>query len=236
MNQFTASWTQLFVAIVFLALLYLILMTASRVTGRSNLFGRFSERIHNFLELLLKIFEPISLLLITVLFVAINPLIHGLIVLLILIFTFGLIRNYVYSWLFAVAHHLNVGQRIQVDGTKGVIKDMQRLGLTLQTKNGAKFIQYSSLMQGGYMILKGEEIGGLHQLVLSPNGEDAPTFQKIKNRLFSCPYVDWNYKPKINTAGKDARINVQLLLREEQHLSHLKRLIEEWGYNCTVSK
>ncbi len=237
MEEFTSSWAELFFTILLLVGLYLLLMVLSDLIRRSNLFGKYNEPVHNFLELLIKIFEPLSILIGTVVFVSINPIIHGALVGLLIVFTFSLLKNYVHGRLFLIAHKLKVGQRIEVQNVKGVISDMQRMGLTLQTKNGSRFIHYSSLMAEGYLLLKGEEIGGLHNIILSPKVEgEMPGQQIIRNKLFACPYIDWNFIPKINTVEKEDKLKIQVLLREEQHLSHLTRLINEWGCETRLSK
>jgi len=231
------SWGDWLLALALLIGLYFGLMLFLEVLRRVQFFGRFQKRAIYLLDILLKLYEPIVVTILLVLFVFINPYLHGLFVAFLLLVGYFPIKNYMNGRVFLWSNELEIGNRIQVDENTGVIQDMGRLGLSLQTKNGLRFINYSNLLQDGYMMLKGDRVGGLHQIQVEiPEDQKVSEKDILQKKLFACPYIDWTWKPKIiNDHEKENSFMIQLMIREDQHLQYLVQLIKEWGYECYIA-
>ena len=198
MEEYTLSWGFCFFCFILLVGFYFALLILSRIVRRTNFFGEAQHRIDSALQFALKIYEPVALTILLVMVVLVNPIIHGLIALFFLVLGYMPIKNYISGQLFLLAHNLKKGQRVKIGESTGVIERMGRIGLYLQTAEGARFINYSSLLSDGYMMLKGAKIGGLHQLQIRPKEiGKVDHLAAIRNKLFSCPYIDWNLKPNV---------------------------------------
>jgi len=237
MEIYTLSWGFCFFCFILLIGLYFGLLILSRIVRRTNFFGEAQNQIDKALQFALKIYEPVALTILLVIVVLVNPILHGLIALIFLVLGYTPIKNYISGQLFLLAHNLNKGQRVKVGDSTGVIDRMGRTGLYLQTAEGARFINYSSLLSDGYMMLKGEKIGGLHELQIRPKDTaKGDHLSVIQNKLFSCPYIDWNLKPNVKKEEEtEDSYQVQVLVREDQHINYLMQLINEWGYDCSLA-
>jgi len=198
LEAYTISWSFWFFALVAAVVLYFVLRLLENVLDRVNVFGERQKNATEVLRIILRLYEPAAVLFLLVGFVFINPLLHGLLVAFIFALAFYPVKNYVNGRLFLLAHQLQEGQRIQVNEMSGIIRDLGRLGISLQTPEGLRFINYTTLLSDGYLLLKGEKIGRLHQLSISAGtGKEALTIASLNNRLFSCPYIDWSLRPEI---------------------------------------
>jgi len=238
MSKYIISWGDWLLALAFLIGLYFGLMILLEILRRVQFLGRFQKRAIYFLDILLKLYEPIVVTILLVMFVFINPYLHGLFAAFLLLVAYFPIKNYMNGRVFLWSNELEKGNRIKVDQSTGVIQDMGRLGLSLQTQDGLRFVNYTSLLQNGYMLLKGDRVGGLHQIHIEiPDDQKTTEKDILQKRLFACPYIDWTLKPKIiKDHGKENSFIVQLMIREDRHLQYLLQLIKEWGYECNVAE
>ncbi|MFK7806796.1 MAG: hypothetical protein AB8F74_03250 [Saprospiraceae bacterium] len=237
LEEFTISWSfWLFVAIS-LIVLYWAIKLLEGMLERVNILGTRQKAVLEVLHIILRLFEPAAILFLIAGFIFINPFLHGLLAALVFVLAFYPVKNYINGRLFLLAHQLQNGQRIKINETSGIIRNLGRLGLSLQTQEGIRFINYTTLLSDGYLFLKGEKIGRLHQLLITPGEDiDALSATKLNNHFFSCPYIDWSVKPEIKKeedAGENG-FQAQILIRENKHLKSLTELIQEWGYGCTV--
>ncbi|MFT5261655.1 MAG: hypothetical protein ACI8YQ_000380 [Polaribacter sp.] len=236
LEEYTISWTLWFFALLAVVGLYFVLRLLANILDRVNVLGKRQRPAREVLNVVLRLYEPAASLFLLVGFVFINILLHGLLVIFVFILAFYPVKNYVNGRLFLLAHKLQEGQRIRVNEMSGIIRDLGRLGVSLQTSEGLRFINYTTLLSDGYLLLKGEKIGRLHQLSISSGAEiEALTVSSLKNRLFSCPYIDWSLRPEIkeDDEGKGGLL-AQVLVREDAHLRSLVELVREWGYGCVV--
>jgi hypothetical protein len=232
-------WGDLLTATIVLLALYFFLQFAHRVLGRAFFLGRFQEPVRRAIHNLRLVYELLVLLVIGGIFVLINPLFHGLLLVLLIFAGFAQIRNYVSGQIVQSNPHVVIGKRIRVDKLKGIIADLGRLNLQLQTREGLHYIGYARLLSEGYTLISGDEVGGLYQLQVRPLDSETNVdhIPLLLDKLASAPYLDWNHKPELRPSPKDPElINARLLVREENHLHELAALIGEWGYECRVKE
>lgn len=237
LEEYTISWSLWFFALLAVVVLYFVLRLLANVLDRVNVLGKRQKSATEVLNVILRLYEPAAILFLLVGFVFINLFIHGLLVAFIFVLAFYPVKDYVNGRLFLLAHQLHEGQRIQVNEISGIIRDLGRLGISLQTQEGLRFINYTTLLSDGYLLLKGEKIGRLHQLSISSSEAEGAglTVSSLNNRLFSCPYIDWSLRPEIKADEKEkGNLLAQVLVREDAHLKSLVELIREWGYRCVV--
>ena len=237
MNKYIISWGDWLLALGLLIGFYFVLMILLGILRRVHFLGQFQKRVVHFLDVLLKLYEPIVATILLIMFVFINPYIHGLFAAFLLLVCYFPVKNYMNGRVFLWSNELEKGNRIQVEQSTGVIQDLGRLGLSLQTKGGLRFINYSNLLQDGYMLLKGDRVGCLHQIEIHvPDDHKTTKKDFLQKRLFACPYIDWTWKPRIISSHESEKnFIVQLMIREDQHLQYLVDLIREWGYECSAA-
>lgn len=233
------SWGEwLTVGLVLLAF-YLILIFVVELIHRTSLLGRQQAPFEHVLQRILLIYEPLVVLLLGGLFIMINPILHGLIIGALFIGTFAHIRNYMCGILIQFDNDIKEGNRLKSNSASGIIAHTNRIGLKLRTNKGLQFINYSKLLENGYMLLSGEEVGGFYALNITPLEEAGKInhLTRLFDLLTTAPYLDSRHKPELTPPMTvDAPINARVMVKEERHLYDLMTLIKEWGYQCKLTK
>ncbi len=232
------TWVNFLFACAFIIGLYFILVLLAGLLKRLKFKGRFFIAINNLVDIILQLYEPLAVILIVVLFIMINPWVHGILIAILGAVSYMPIRHYINGRIFLLNNELKEGQRIKIKETSGIIQQISRLGLSMQTQGGLRFFNYSTIFAEGYTLLKGERVGQLHKirLHLTESTEDDHK-HIIDEKLQVCPYIDWSIKPKVDYEETKEKILIsQLLVREEKHLGYLTQLIKEWGYECSLEK
>jgi hypothetical protein len=229
------NWFDLGVAALFLLLVYFLLQFLQRIIVRAGFLKNLRFNIQNDIHKLLLFYEPLVFVILIGIFVFINPVLHGTLLLLLVLLAFKQLRNYMSGRVIQINKSLSAGKKIKVNAQQGVISAVGRQGIELQTDEGLHFIPYLHLQEKGYTIISGQEIGGFYQLEIIPQSEkekSAVHLERLMNLLASTPYLDMQFKPELSVSGET--IQARVLLKEENHLSALLPLIEDWGYQAKV--
>lgn len=227
------SWWRFFLLALALLGVYFLLRFFVQLLGRVSLpwleLGP-TRKVVRYIQML---YEPLAILLAATLFFLVHPVSNGLLLLLIGLATFSHIRNYFSGKLIALQSNLHVGIRIRVGDKQGRISHLGRLGIRLQSNDGQHYLNYGQLLAAGYTLVSGQEVGGLYQLRVTP--QQAMQKTQLMDLLVTVPYLDWNYTPEIlPSAAHPGSYETRVLLREEDHLQELTRLVLEWGFQCEV--
>jgi hypothetical protein len=228
------NWWQLLKAAAWLALVYFLLNRLTRwlafgQAGRLQLSAAWRRRIQAAASLVLTLFEPAAVLLLVGIFIFINPGLHGLIALLLLVAGFSSLRNYINGRILLLNNTMMTAHRLATGGETGLIARRGRLGLYLRVHEGLRYIPYTALIEQGYTLLAGEDVGRLFHMRLTPSPNT--TVSRLPALLASTPYLDRNQIPELKPlpgGGYEAN----LLLRDESYLPDLIQLIREWGWTC----
>jgi hypothetical protein len=230
------GWFDLVVAALLLygsyALLYVIrgrLENSKRAEG-------FRAAAYRVITPLLLLYQPLTVLILATIFVFINPLVHGLLLLVVVAAGFPRLRDYLSGRVILFNPLVSVGKRVRTSAATGVISRISRIGLYLQTAEGLHFVNYTTLLTQGYSLITGKNIGGYYQLLLTPPPERDHPIQDLLDRFTTTPYLDRSYRPEISPGKGDGRIHARVSVREEQQLTELLSLIGEWGYSAQVGK
>ena len=230
--QFT--WWQLFKAAAWLALGYFLLNRLARwlafgQVGNLQLSVPWRRRLQAAASLVRTLFEPVAVLLLAGIFVFINPGLHGLIVLLLLAAGFSSLRNYINGRILLLNNTMMTAHRLSTGGDTGLIARRGRLGLYLRVPEGLRYIPYTTLIEQGYTLLAGEDVGRLFHMRLTPSPNAA--LSRLPPLLASTPYLDRDQLPELKPLPGNG-YEASLLLRDESYLPDLIQLIREWGWSC----
>lgn len=233
------TWINLFLSAVLLWGVYWLLVVVRRRMRNGVLFGRFQQPIINGISTFLLLYEPITVLVLTIEFFLINPFMHGILLILLTVAGFSRIRDYLSGRIILATSLVGEGKRMQTPQGNGMISRIGRIGLYLQTGDSLQFVNYSSLITDGYSLSTGQKVGGYYQLNIKVEEEDKPedNLLWLADKFLSTPYLDRTFKPELAFAeGRRDKINARVSVREEQHLRELLELMAEWGYPATLAK
>ena len=232
------TWFHFFAVAFGLLMLYFFLKFMERLLNNISFSKSFQQILEKWNKRLLSGYELIVLAVLGSLFVLINPIYHGLLILFVLVFGFTHIRNYFSGRLLKMGNKIRVGSELITGGKDGIISSMDRLGLNLQTNTGVHHLQYNQLIAQGYTLRTGEDVGCYYSLLITPKGDaeyKGNHATRLLDYLITAPYLDWHHKPDIRAVEGSDALKAQILVREENHLQELIALIEEWGYHCKMN-
>lgn len=225
--------------LVVLMTCYLILQFVARTLKRTDVLRKNQSYFYKGIRHVLLIFEPIGILVLTGVFVLINPMFHGLIIGLILLLGLSHLKDYLNGRVLQFDNVLSVGKHISTSGLLGIITKITRLGIYSKTNKGTQFISYSRLYSDGFHLLSDNEFGGFYQLKIEPiELNQKINYQVYLTDLFaSAPYVDRNHKTDISLSDENGlKYMANVSVKEKQHVIDLIALLTEQGFACKISK
>jgi len=236
LEDLSISWSRWFILVLVVIGTIMLVGFIIKIIEANTSTGYFSSRTIRYLRKIRILLEPLGVSIILMAFALINPLVHGSLILITLALAFIPLRNYFTGHLLLLNDAFSEGERIKVNGNEGVIDEIDRLGLTLQIKEGVRFINYTSLMTDGFTKMEGERLEGINFLQIVPPEEmEDKSIRHLRDKLFACPYIDWFYPPEINQIdqpNQQIAYKARLRVSKDQHLKHLMKLLEDWGYQC----
>ena len=172
---------------MFLGVIYLAIRLVYEFLKRQTGKPVFLYYLQQGLFRLIQLYEIIVFLILGSILIFINPVLHGVILLAIVVFGFSHIRNYVSGRLVLLDDNLSVGKRLKVGQIKGVIVKLGLFDIQIRTALGISFVNYVRLFQEGYSLIDVEEIGGFYEFELKPvaNSTQKNHIQHLKDAFFS---------------------------------------------------
>jgi hypothetical protein len=227
------SWFSLLLLGALLVGGYFLLQLLKRILLDAPLTQNFSEPLRMGLEKFTLMYEPLAIILLAVVFVYINPIVHGSITLIMLLLGFQHLRDYLSGRLVLLGEGVVKGTVLEVGERRGTVARLGRLGLRLQTDGGVHHIGYGQLVRKGYTSFSNEEeVGKFRSFYISlpKERERSEQLAGFMDLLTTSPFIDWSYKPQVAEKRGDPRnLKVTAFFREERHFLEFSRLIDEWG-------
>ncbi len=229
------SWARwIFITLVAFGIYWAIRITYN-LFKKASLLGGWKEKVYRVLHKLFVMSEPIGILMVLASFIFINPIVFGIMALVLLLTSYGVVKSYFSGKVLQLNDELFEGQKIKINQSEGFIQEIGRTNVTLQTRQGVEYLSYAHLFDHGYTQLQGEKIGCLQSFIIgSDDVGEKLALQYLKDKLWESPYLDWSFDPEINITNVQNQFEVKVLLREKTHLEDFKNLINEWGYSCRL--
>ncbi len=231
------TWYNLGTVGIGLALLYGALRLLDSRIERGLYLQQADGLVRTIVRVALLAFEPISLLVMLALFVAIWPLVHGLIVALLVFVLYQYLRDFVAGRVFRFDRAVQLGRRLVGDHGRGTIAGFGTTGLYVQLEEGRSRIPYATLVRGGYTVTTDSERGGYFQLqILIPEGDTSPqALRTLRNVLVDSPYVRDGFDLESHTEdGDHLVVDVNLGVYSAEHVQYLTGQLQERGYTATL--
>lgn len=231
----TGSWWWLLLVAALLLGTYFLLEFGWRLVHAMRLKAGVRDFVGKWLWRSRIVFEPVAIGILVVVFVIINPLVHGIAIGILIAGAFIHFRNYLSGRMLRLENSLRIGEEITTGEVQGEIIRMGRLGVKLREASGLRHLGYHQLVQQGYVLVSGSETGEFFSLHIRPQKELAAKVveDELINLFATAPYIDWSFRPEIipgSAENPDWVAKVQL--RDSVHLPELIRLLGEAGYTA----
>ena len=233
----TFTWFNLLIATLVLMFIYFVMRLLHEFLNRLAKRNFWLNGFKKGLYLLFNLYEIIVILILCSIFLFINPVLHGLILLALILFSFSHIRNYISGRLALLDENLSIGKRLNIGSAKGVIVKMGYLGLQLRTATGLRFVSYRQLFEEGYSLVAVEEIGGFYLFEIEATNIKSKVnhLEWLIDAFLMTPYIDPNRHPELTYTNSQKNIlKARILIREDSNLDDFVQLIQGWGYKCLV--
>ena len=254
------TWEQFRYVGLCLVVVYVLLVFFQRKLETGLYLREVDTLVRRLVRIAILALDPLFLLTMVGLFVAVWPTVHGLIAVLVLAFAYRPIREYVagrivqFDRATAIGHHLIKGQ------VRGVINGFGLTGLYLQQEEGRARIPYTQLLQEGYTVAVDPEVSAYYHLLITlqeePDEEEGGAeataetararrraaaddldemIRRLRNRLVESPYVRRGFTIVPHAGGESGRVlDLDVGLHRGDHVRHLIRQLREAGFEASL--
>lgn len=244
------SWTHFFYTLLAVAIIYALAKVLQGRLDRGLYLREADGPVRKFVRILIIILNPLAILVLAAIFVAIWPLAHGLILGLTILFGFRYIRDYVSGKILLFDNSMQKGRPVLTHQGKGTISSFGLTALYIQRQDGRARLGYTDLLEHGYTVTGSTERGGYFRLrILSDPLEDKdaeeekgkPILQleqlsrKLTQALVDNPYVkpDFQVTRSLSAAG-EWTLEFSVGLHRAEHLEHLVAQLLESGFHTSI--
>lgn len=255
------SWERFLYVGLSLLTIYVLLLLLQRRLERGLYLRGADTLVRRVVRVLLLALDPLFLLAVVGLFVAVWPAVHGLIALLVVGFAFRPIREYVSGRVVRFDRATAIGHHLIMMDSRGVINGFGITGLYLQQESGRTRIPYTTLLREGYTVATDPEVSAyFHLLITLQSAEDEEErvgeaadraeerarriaavddldgmMRRLRNRLVESPYVRRGFTIVPHAGGEMGRtLDLDVGLHRGDHVRHLIRQLRESGFEASL--
>jgi len=172
-------------------------------------------------------------ILLAVSFILVNPPLHALIVLFLILIFFETLLNFSAGCNLIFEARLREGMEVEIGHSEGVLKNLKWTGLTVSEGRKSEFLPYRKVLREGVSVVQ----GNIPQIVtlLCSRKDDLEVQQAqalLQGKLFSFPFVINGSKPTYLIEEKD--IKVSLALTSSNFISSLREMLQQAGFTVEI--
>lgn len=229
------SWLFFSIFALIVGLIYMLLRILYQKIQFSTLNRNLERVLFGLLERTFIIYEPVAIVLLTSVWVLVDPVWHGILTLFLIIITFPHIRNYMTGRIIWISNDIKIGKTILLGKEQGTVSKLAALGIYIMMDNGRRYFTYSQFAEQGYTIVSGSDLGEYCMVSIQLDKNKNPKQQKkwLLHMLMVAPYIDTSYYPNL-IESEENQVKFKLLLGNGNYHQHLIGLIEDWGYTCKL--
>lgn len=192
------SWQGLFYLFIGLLAIYLIIKVVINIIENSAKKNLASKRFIFWLRNNLLFYTPLAVIIFTLGFISINYITHSILVLIIGVFGFPYIRNYLSGLIFKSNPIVNKGALIKSDNLDGEINRLMILGMIVNTENGEQYVNYRHIEESGFSI-NSNKSSLLRQTI---HLKTTLGKESILDLLFDNPILNFDEKPSLKNGSE----------------------------------
>jgi hypothetical protein len=226
------TWQGLFALLLLLIVIYFLIKVLQFGLERFGAKNKTNKAIRNALKKAKLLFVPISSVLLLLDFISINYITHTLVLIVISVFCYTTIKNYVSGIVFKINPLTTLNATIKIGSQKGKIKKMLPLGLIINTKDGEQFINYIKVEQKGFLIHSKEN--NLFRQTLFIESELEPNY--ILDVLFDNPIINYKEPPIVQKQEDSNSLKLQYTLEYGANNKDIIAYLESLNINVNLNK
>ncbi|MAT55468.1 MAG: hypothetical protein CMN32_13410 [Saprospirales bacterium] len=223
------TWEQFTKLIVLLIVAYWFFKLLKKGLEKIPMFSEFKNIALTLLHKFLTVFQPLAFIIALSVLVFINPLLHGVIMGLVLLFSFLHLKNYLSGRLVLLDGTITPEKKISYNDISGTITRCGHLGIQVLSNSGINHISYSNLLNKGYTIIP-DDPGSFSCKLIVENDEEKKPADSLKDLLAESPYIDTNFSCKIESNETYSMVHCHLYFPD--NLPELLETLKESGYNA----
>lgn len=248
-NGGPVTWSSFFYVAAIMAIVYLAVLLLRRRLDRGLYLREADGPIRSFTRNFLLLIDPLAAVVLVAVFIAIAPFIHGVVVLLLVVFGLEHLRHYIAGRILRLDPALQLGKQLSIHEVQGTVAAYGLTSLFLQRENGRVRIPFSAVLKDGYTVANDPERGGyFHVQVVLPGQDsdsaDAPeqplTYQRLCYLLTDSPYVKADFRmqrvgdPTPNR-DEDTLVDITLGVHRADHVRYFIHRLREAGYTASLT-
>lgn len=224
------TWNDLFKLVLLLVGLYGLLNLIARILIMLSKKIRTKRFLRTVSERALIFYIPLGICSLIAVYVGINFLVHGILVLVVGIIFFPQVRAYLNGILFRSNSFVRVGENILFEDYAGTIERFQAFGVILDGLDGKRFINYTHMYRSGFSVKKKHD--DLHHQVLHLTLEEKKT--DVLDLLFENPLVNLNHLPELKKVSEPNEYKLRFTLEKGATVEELVTFLLQYGINSTI--
>ncbi len=253
------SWDQFWSMGLTLVTIYVLLYLLQRRMDSGLYLRDVDALVRASVRVTLLVLDPLILLVMLGLFVALWPAVHGMIVLLLIVFAYRPLKEYIAGRIFRFDPATTIGRHLIQRDARGVINGFGLTGIYLQQEEGRMRIPYTELLHGGYTVAIDPEVSAYYHLLITmseeqdEDEEDDDTAERgrqrrrletndldlmtrqLRNRLVESPYVRRGFTIAPHAGGESGLVlDLDVGLHRGDHVRHLIRQLRESGFEASL--
>lgn len=257
------SWDQFWSVGLILLGIYVLLAWLQRKLDSGLYLRDVDTVVRASVRVTLLVLDPLILLVMLGLFVAIWPAVHGTIVLLLIVFAYRPLKEYIAGRIVRFDPATTIGRHLIQERSRGVINGFGLTGIYLQEEEGRTRIPYTELLHGGYTVAVDPSVSAYYHLLVTlreepeeeieSEAEPVPSAEKVRqrrrpettdldlmtrqlrNRLVESPYVRRGFTIAPHAGGDSGLVlDLDVGLHRGDHVRHLIRQLREAGFEASL--
>ena len=202
------TWQGLLATVIFLLAIYWLLKLILFLIEQIGIKNALNKKLVGGLDKVLLVYKPVSAILILLGFISINYIIHSLLLLIVGVFAFQHIKNYINGIFLKINPLIQQGALISIDTHGGEIKKMLPFGMIINTETGERYINYSAIEKDGFAISSNENSVLRQTLYL----DTEISSEDILDYLFDNPILNFKEQPTLRNSEKENILKLQYTL------------------------
>ncbi len=254
------SWEQFWSTGLTLVTIYVLLALLQRRLDSGLYLRDMDALVRASVRVTLLVLDPLILLVMLGLFVALWPAVHGTIVLLLVVFAYRPLKEYIAGRIVRFDPATTIGRHLIQRKSRGVINGFGLTGIYLQQEEGRTRIPYTELLHGGYTVAVDPEVSAYYHLLITLRDEaededdedesdaDKARYRRrpetndldlmtrqLRNRLVESPYVRRGFSIAPHAGGESGLVlDLDVGLHRGDHVRHLIRQLRESGFEASL--
>jgi len=249
-NSGLVDWATFVKVLLVVLTLYVLLVLLRRRLDRGLYLREADGTVRAALRVILLLIDPLAILVLAAVFVAIWPALHGLILGLIVLLGFPYIRDFVAGRVFRFDRNVRMGRQIKLPKSQGTVANLGLTALYIQHEQGRSSYRYSEVLQHGYTLAGDPRRGGFfHLQVLLPNAStsseiedgqvaevtEVKTLEELRHALIDNPYVRQEFHLEVQSDLDSATsVDISIGVHRAEHVQYLIDQLREQGFNASL--